>query len=208
MFLAPAVTPWKNTDPGVGSNNPALRLYSYERSTGAVLDYQQYYMNLSSANRAGSIHWELEYQATSAYNISDVSAKSLHSLAQSFTDTTQEGGDGLFEKYFLYNSVSQDMKTDCNSSCRRRHICAILHAGFEDFDACMSPDVCFERWHPHRHHHGYRPVPDHMFYIIPILVFIAVMLFMFVTLCCCRSSNSGLLFLPRRKYVVLNGDPD
>ena len=50
MFLSPAVTPWKSTLPGVGYNNPSLRLYKYDKTTSQVLDYYQYYLNLTEAN--------------------------------------------------------------------------------------------------------------------------------------------------------------
>ena len=50
MFLSPAVTPWKSTLPGVGYNNPSLRLYKYDKTTSQVLDYYEYYLNLTEAN--------------------------------------------------------------------------------------------------------------------------------------------------------------
>lgn len=39
MFLAPGVTPWKTTLPGVsnGANNPAFRVVKYDRDTLEVL---------------------------------------------------------------------------------------------------------------------------------------------------------------------------
>lgn len=35
MFLAPGVTPWKTTLPGVhnGANNPGIRVFDYDRGT-------------------------------------------------------------------------------------------------------------------------------------------------------------------------------
>lgn len=39
MFLAPGVTPWKTTLPGVtnGANNPAIRVVDYDQDTLQVL---------------------------------------------------------------------------------------------------------------------------------------------------------------------------
>lgn len=39
MFLAPGVTPWKTTLPGVsnGANNPAIRVIDYDQDTLQVL---------------------------------------------------------------------------------------------------------------------------------------------------------------------------
>ena len=53
MLLAPAVTPWKSTLPGVGANNPAIRLFKYDRSTGIAQSYVQHYLNLTAANLKG-----------------------------------------------------------------------------------------------------------------------------------------------------------
>lgn len=44
MFLSPAVTPWKTTLPGVvnGANNPAIRVFEYDKKTLLVEVWQQY----------------------------------------------------------------------------------------------------------------------------------------------------------------------
>jgi len=55
MFLSPAVTPWKSSLAGVGYNNPSVRLYKYDRDTAQVLDYYQYYLNLTRANQGNSL---------------------------------------------------------------------------------------------------------------------------------------------------------
>jgi hypothetical protein len=47
-----------------------------------VLDYTQYYLDLAAANRnAGAPEWTAEYNLTQYYGLHDVSANSLHNLA-------------------------------------------------------------------------------------------------------------------------------
>ena len=131
IFLAPPVSPRDNFDrEGVGSFNPSVRLYKYNRTTGAILDYEQYYLNLLETSETAD--WQLEYRAVETYNLSDLSAESLKTLAGRF----REDAD-LFQKYYLYNSVSHD-RSPCTVQSKRRHVCSILEIDFKDFDRCMG----------------------------------------------------------------------
>lgn len=85
IFLAPSVTPWRT--PG-GANNPGLRLYKFETTTGQVLDYTQYYLDLSTANHLDNAEWRLEYNFTTFYGLPNISAASLHELAETFQSKT------------------------------------------------------------------------------------------------------------------------
>lgn len=47
-----------------------------------VLDYTQYYLDLAAANRnVGAAEWTPEYNLTQYYGLYEVSATSLHNLA-------------------------------------------------------------------------------------------------------------------------------
>ena len=52
---------------GVGANNPSLRLYTYERATGVIVDYTQYYLDLEKAKATGNHTWDIEYKASDLY---------------------------------------------------------------------------------------------------------------------------------------------
>ena len=140
VLMAPAVTPWRSTIPGMGANNPGLRYYTYDRHTGTILDYHQYFLNLSQANAEGAEDWVLEYQATEVYNITDVSATSMHALVNSFLRKDDE----LFKKYFLFNTVGYDTVSDCGSECKQMHICAIMFVDYDQYQKCMQK---YEREH-------------------------------------------------------------
>ncbi|KAK9506966.1 hypothetical protein O3M35_008805 [Rhynocoris fuscipes] len=92
MLLAPAVSPKRTAS---GPNNPGVRLYKFETSNGQVLDYTQYYLDLNNANQRDSADWQQEYDLTSYYGLTEVTAKSLHELANTFTEHNSQ----LFARY-------------------------------------------------------------------------------------------------------------
>ena len=119
-------------DSTIGTN-PALRLYKYNRHTGRVLDFTQYYLNLTEANARGRADWLDEYTASEAYGLDDVTASSLHSLADTMRDSSSEE----FQKYVLHFSVSIK-STHCTDMCNYRAICGLTRMDFDDYDKCMD----------------------------------------------------------------------
>lgn len=133
MFLAPGVTPWKTTLPGVvnGANNPGIRVFEYDRATLRLQDMVTYFLNLSLANEQGQPRWGLEYRLTEAYGVPDASARSMHSVLGRIASD-----QGVRQRYYLYNSVSYDDRP-CDEACRAEHVCAINHVAFEAYSACL-----------------------------------------------------------------------
>ncbi|CAG9794964.1 unnamed protein product [Diatraea saccharalis] len=121
-LLAPSVSPHR--DP-VGSSNPGLRLYKFDTNTGKVLDYTQYYLDLATANRnAGGAEWTAEYNLTQYYGLHEISASSLHNLADKLRiGTPQE--TTVFYKYLRAYSVRHDSSENCDGACAHQHFCAI-----------------------------------------------------------------------------------
>ncbi|KAK6188125.1 hypothetical protein SNE40_004376 [Patella caerulea] len=195
MFLSPAVTPWKSTLPGVGANNPSIRLYSYIKETGVVIDYKQYYLNLTEANSLHKADWKLEYQATEAFNIPDLSPTSLDRLSESFRDN-----DYMFNKYLVINTVGYDTNPQCNSTCKRNQICAIRQLNLDRYADCISGrrDTTFRPVLTTHHHHGKpdrKPVPRYMFYIIGSMAGVILLLtILFAVLCFNRGKRRRVPF--------------
>ncbi|KAL1117772.1 hypothetical protein AAG570_004087, partial [Ranatra chinensis] len=130
IFLAPAVTPQRTVS---GTNNPGLRLYKFDTDTGQLLDYSQYYLDLTAANQKGEADWSLEYNFTSYYQLSEVSPKALHDLAQMFT--TEEGKE-VFGRYWVANSV-QVYNLPTNLAWVNAHYCAITQLDFTGYHNCL-----------------------------------------------------------------------
>lgn len=212
VFLAPAVTPWNSTMPGMGSNNPGLRLYHYKRKTGRITDYTQFYLNLTEANALGKANWQVEYKAKTAYNLTDVSPTSLDKLVAWF----KQDGSELFQRYYDYNSVSLN-KSPCVDMCKRRHICSITKIDFDDHNKCLQTElsnstsdgrkaevtsVSYDESHHHTrpwHHHE---VKGFTYYLLGAILVLIVILFFIIAFCCCQRRHAVVL-LGRSKYVII-----
>ncbi|NXY87109.1 ASM3B phosphodiesterase, partial [Alcedo cyanopectus] len=133
MFLAPGVTPWKTTLPGVtnGANNPGIRVVDYDPATLQVLDMVTYYLNLTRAN-AGSPRWEQEYRLTEAFQVPDGSARSLQMVLEQLS-----GDPRALQRYHQFNSVSYDL-SPCGQPCSAQHICAIRELDFTRYSECVK----------------------------------------------------------------------
>ncbi|XP_025900429.1 acid sphingomyelinase-like phosphodiesterase 3b [Nothoprocta perdicaria] len=134
MFLAPGVTPWKTTLPGVvnGANNPGIRVVDYDPDTLQVKDMVTYYLNLSRANAAAAAAWEEEYRLTAAFQVPDGSARSMHALLGRIAGDARD-----LQRYYGFNSVSYDLGP-CEEPCRLDHVCAIREVDFARYDACIK----------------------------------------------------------------------
>nr|XP_008120932.1 PREDICTED: acid sphingomyelinase-like phosphodiesterase 3b isoform X1 [Anolis carolinensis] len=133
MFLAPAVTPWKTTLPGVhnGANNPGIRLFTYDRNTLQVKDMVTYYLNLTHANLRAP-EWKKEYGLTENFQISDGSVHSMHLLLEKL-----EKDEEHLQRYYQYNSVQYDL-TYCDDTCQTDHLCAIREVDFAKYNQCIQ----------------------------------------------------------------------
>ncbi|KAM3961013.1 cyclic GMP-AMP phosphodiesterase SMPDL3A [Aphomia sociella] len=128
-LLAPSVTPR-----GAGSiSNPGLRLYKFDSISGKVLDYTQYYLDVT--NNRGELHWSIEYNLTQYYGLREVSATSLDALAERIRNYHDRG---TFAKYLTALRVrhSTDV-SDCDAACVYVHYCAITRADYNDFRMCV-----------------------------------------------------------------------
>lgn len=52
-----------------------------------LLDYTQLYLDLPEANSAGQASWKIEYTLKDYYNLKEISALTLHDLADRFTQS-------------------------------------------------------------------------------------------------------------------------
>ncbi|PSN35949.1 Acid sphingomyelinase-like phosphodiesterase 3b [Blattella germanica] len=119
-----------------GANNPGLRLYKFDTDTGQVLDYQQYYLDLTAANQREIAEWQTEYNLSDYYGLREVSAQELHRLVENFATPD---GTSLFSRYYRANSVRMHQSTStCDASCAHTHYCAIKGLDYEDFRNCLD----------------------------------------------------------------------
>ncbi|NXG13591.1 ASM3B phosphodiesterase, partial [Grallaria varia] len=140
MFLAPGVTPWKTTLPGVnnGANNPAIRVVDYDLDTLQVLDIVTYYLNLTHANMMASWQeeefpvWEEEYRLTEAFQVPDGSVHSMQTVLERIS-----GDPHYLQRYYEFNSAMYDL-APCEQECRVDHLCAIREVSFTKYEECVK----------------------------------------------------------------------
>ncbi|KAH9491716.1 Acid sphingomyelinase-like phosphodiesterase 3b [Bulinus truncatus] len=126
QFCAPSVTPWRHKlqEGGVEKvgepHNPGLRLIKYNRTSGAQLDYSQYYINITMANAAQDTVavWKILYNFTSTYGVNDMS---IESLRQIFTKL-EDNNSPLYQK-FCNNWVVSDSDKTCTNPMRANILC-------------------------------------------------------------------------------------
>jgi len=202
MFLAPAITPWFSTVPGVGSNNPGIRLYNYSRQTLHIVDYTQYFLNLSSADATGHANWMVEYHATRAYGIQTIDAASLSNVVQRFANNSE-----LFGRYYLYNSVSRDL-SNCTGLCKKEQICAASEVDLDKYSLCLEAMHCCchhqndsSSTTPKSRHHR-RRMKAFTYFLLGSLILIIAVLFLVLAICCCQRRHA-VVFFSRSHYSLI-----
>ncbi|XP_069752222.1 acid sphingomyelinase-like phosphodiesterase 3b [Narcine bancroftii] len=133
MFIAPGITPWKTTLPGVenGANNPGIRLFQYNTKTLEIQNVVTYYLNLTYANTVAP-QWQLEYNLTEAFEVPDGTFQSMQMALDKIYNY-----DYYLQKYYKYDSVSYDL-SKCDRYCRIDHICAIKAVDFVKYQECVQ----------------------------------------------------------------------
>jgi len=156
-LLAPGVSPMNSTlAPETGANNPGLRLFKYDRSSGQIVDYDQFYLDLAKANDAGKANWTMEYSFLDYYSLSEISAEEIGNLVLDIKDDKK-----VFKKYYKANTVMFEEANDenCDQTCMRYHFCALYQLDYEEFESCVVQNIAY-------HTQGYHILS------IPILFFL------------------------------------
>ncbi|XP_054015679.1 acid sphingomyelinase-like phosphodiesterase 3a isoform X1 [Hylaeus anthracinus] len=138
IMMAPSISP---STPG-GPNNPGVRLYKFETSTGQVLDYTQYYLDLPEANKNGKANWIAEYSMLDYYELQEITPNTLHDLAERLT----QSNDNAFVRYYAANTVSLSREVGqvwgcggpLNGACALHHYCTVTRLNPESYNECFS----------------------------------------------------------------------
>ncbi|XP_045189493.2 acid sphingomyelinase-like phosphodiesterase 3a isoform X2 [Mercenaria mercenaria] len=147
IFMAPSVTPWRYKIPQeIGpAHNPGIRLVKYDRSTGGHLEIQQYYLDLVKANKNGFASWELEYNTSSHYGLSTLTATTLLKLAEKMKKPTSNE----FKNYWKFYTVTPptNLQDSCDEDCHSSIICGFTEFEMEDFKSCKT-NMVSNAWRP------------------------------------------------------------
>ena len=107
--------------------------------TGKHLDLEQYYLDLPKANRDGNAAWELEYKATDAYSVTDLTSTSLQDLNRRMKNPNSDE----FKKYWKYYTVStaDAFQEQCNQVCHTNIICGFTIFHMDEFNKCVQESI-------------------------------------------------------------------
>ena len=84
-FIAPSLTTFSK-------HFPAFRIYYADSNTKNIIDYVQYFLNVTKANADGKAVWELNYQASTAFG-----AKNMQDLTTIYNMETE--GDYIIHRF-------------------------------------------------------------------------------------------------------------
>ncbi|KAI6654603.1 hypothetical protein LOD99_999 [Oopsacas minuta] len=127
ILITPSITTFAH-------QNPSFRIYSMDPTTYEILDYEQYFLNLTKANviakEGKTPQFELNYSAKKLYGMKDLSPDSWWSLVNRFkTNST------LLLKY-VDNVYARSKVPSCDANCKKMTICECEYTNYLDAEEC------------------------------------------------------------------------
>ncbi|EGC30266.1 hypothetical protein DICPUDRAFT_158024 [Dictyostelium purpureum] len=132
VYVTPSVTTYQH-------QNPSFRIYTVDAQTGYVMESSTYHTDLSQANLNDKPTWLLEYNATKAYNMPDLTPTSWHHAVSNMT-----ADSSLFEKYYNYyysSSPYPESKPCTSDSCKLDFICKMSSATYLKYYECVHQKI-------------------------------------------------------------------
>jgi sphingomyelin phosphodiesterase len=132
VHIAPSVTTYLNV-------NPSFRIYSMDPNTFHLIDYEQYYLNVTNANilakqnRTEDIKFKLEYTARQEYDLADLSPNSWWDLTERLSKNSS-----LLLQYLNNKYSRSDVTRECDSFCKKELICGTRSASKAQLFDCLS----------------------------------------------------------------------
>lgn len=112
-------------------NNPAFSVYLYDRKSGVLKDSVIFYLtNLVAATSGAQPDWQLEYDYRGTYSVSDLSAESFASVADTLDSNT-----ALQQRFIDLYSVSA-AKKQIDGSSWQAFSCALDGADLDAYQTC------------------------------------------------------------------------
>jgi len=134
-FLVPGVSPMKSTLASEsGANNPGLRLVKCNEN-GQILDFDQYYLNLTEVIETESEpSWQKSYSMLQYFDLESLTVQNVAAHVKKI-----ETNRSHFERYYHVNTVMLEEadEENCNKSCQQFHYCAMFFQDYDKFEDCV-----------------------------------------------------------------------
>ncbi|XP_046746468.1 acid sphingomyelinase-like phosphodiesterase 3b [Diprion similis] len=132
VLLAPPMSPRFG-------NYPKIRIYMYDKHSGKLIDYVQYYFNLTKANQDADMtspekYWEVSYSFRDFYRLPDATTSSFEKLVKNF----QSDNNVVFDRYHSNAEGRVNHKATCDYRCKLISLCVITSLEFGRFSECVS----------------------------------------------------------------------
>lgn len=123
--------------------NPSFRIYEVDKETLYPVDYHQYRLLLSSANRnlTNKPMFDMVYSAKNLYDMQDLSPASYAKLARQLEDDS----DILYEYYLNFYTSYDGEIAPCDEVCANQLVCSAIHSVFDDYAECADEMLLEER---------------------------------------------------------------
>ncbi|KAK3709033.1 hypothetical protein QZH41_014912, partial [Actinostola sp. cb2023] len=126
VLLIPSVSP-------IYSNNPSFRVGYIDAEKQALLDYDQFYMDLVMATEFNSTRWQLAYRFSERYPSSNpyIDAERIYELNQGLLNTTSD-------KTWLSYVFARTLYYQPSPYSRFALYCAMRYVFDQDYKACVQ----------------------------------------------------------------------
>lgn len=129
VYIPGSVTTFSNLNPG-------FRIYEldgfYEGSSWAALNYQNYFLNLTDVNVSNKPNWEFEYDAKTAFNLTNLYPDEWDKLIY-----RMKSNDTLFQKFYSYYQKSAST-AKCTGDCKKNLLCDLRTGRSHDPSLCAN----------------------------------------------------------------------
>ncbi|MCQ2816912.1 MAG: metallophosphoesterase [archaeon] len=126
-YVAPSLTTFSK-------HFPAFRIFYADTKTKNIIDYVQYFLNLTKANEEGKAIWEVNYKASEFFK-----AKNLQDLEAQFNVETE--GDYIIHRY---GNTPQAIKKAHKEVEIRRAKCNVQKDTYHSYLECAFPKISIQ----------------------------------------------------------------
>ncbi len=131
LWIASSVTP-------IYGSNPSYRLVSYHPSSGDLLDYDTWYLDLLDGDTK---EWKLGPSFRDSFDVPDLSLASIHSLVQKLNESLAKPESTLWEELLnrQHIYIQESAVRSCqDQSCRQAWLCTLVTITADEYATCLA----------------------------------------------------------------------